>query len=155
MIARLKKKSFPIQSKSHQTPPTHSQNKTKCIQQWTMSSVPDNHEYGNSLCKISIFIHNRITSKLLKSIIKHNPKNPNWTLSTWYTQTLQNSHLNSNYISSFPKKWGDIGIIPKNINKMITRLKINNFNTFLKEMISIIHFHIAANLNFLHYTTKT
>jgi len=141
-----KKRAYPYYQKANKLPPQillkrkNAYNNEFCH---LCNNTPDNHEHGNSSCAITKFIHNKMTEQIINTINSYKPKNNNWSIPLWFTNSYSSKHINNNP-SPFPNKWGDIGIIPLSINKTIQTLKVNQPKKLINHITNIIHSHIAA-----------
>ena len=101
----------------------------------TCNNVSDNHGHGNSSCNITLFIHNKMREEIINIIEKHKPNSNNWKLQMWFSNATLNFHIDNTSTMNFPKKWGDIDIIPIKINKTIAKLKLKQPKKAIKKII--------------------
>ena len=76
---------------------------------------------------------------MTKKNTKYNPKSKSkeQKLDLFYVvhKYKKNSHITNNINPLFPTKWGDIGIIPNNLNHMIHNLKVKEPKALKSEII--------------------
>ena len=94
----------------------------------------DNHEHGNTTCKITTHIHKILTLKILSIIQSSKPKTTHWYINIWFSNNVDNLHIKPP-LKNFPTEWGDIGIIPTYLKSSILNLQTEYPINTLKKIV--------------------